>query len=259
MHLIYFTIGHTPFYVELLEFCLLTIHAKTDMTQFQIMVMCDESYMHLIEPLKSAKLIHHIMKTAPNQSPPQVSMRKVEIFDFELIDSFEKILYLDSDLICINDISQALTHVTKEDKLYVCNESTNIIEHTLPFFGFCDYSQEELKLFQENNVYVFNCGQFAFCNSPHMREHFANVRENIRTNTKTFFYEQSFMNEYFNRKLATDNSLGKFFSIVTRKQPITTNTCAIHFANVGMPARMKLDIMRETWCETNAPTSRKTA
>lgn len=247
MNLIYLTVGHNPFYVELLEFCLLTIHAKTDMSQTRIMVMCDESFKHHIDHLLASKLIHHIMITHHNGSPEATSMRKVEIFDFENIGTFDKVLYLDSDLICTKDLGNVFAHITKTDKLYVVNESTNIAEHNLPFFGLGDYTTEDTQKFKDNDIHVFSCGHFAFRNTPEMKAHFAQVRTKIRDNTRPFFYEQSFMNDHFNRSMATDNSIGKYICIATRRQPIDQDTCVIHFANVGIPAADKLDLMKRTY------------
>lgn len=242
MNLVYFTIGHNPHYVELLELCLLSMMSSTNMEDTRIMVMCDRAFEKHVRDLQ---LAHYIMITEANASPEMVSMRKVDVFDFEHINEFDKVLYLDSDLVCLRDLKHIFECITEDDKLYVRHESTNAFEHTLPFFGFEDYTREQVMEFTRNNVHPFNCGHFGFKNTDTMRAHFARVREMIAVNTRPFFYEQSFMNRYFNIKAPPKYFPEELVAISTRGHAITQNTCIVHFANVGLSVHQKRSLMSD--------------
>ena len=56
-----------------------------------------------------------------------------------------------------------------------------------------------IDFFAKNNIYPFNCGLFAFINTADMKKHFSNILDVIKTHTGIYYYEQSFMNVYFNR------------------------------------------------------------
>ena len=67
-----------------------------------------------------------------------------------------------------------------------------------------DYEGDELVFLYENNVRVFNAGFFGFLNNEAMKQHFDNILEMVKNFKGEYYYEQSFMNKYFNLKNLTD-------------------------------------------------------
>ena len=239
MNLIYFTIGYNPGYVKLLEVCLASLRKKCDMSTIKLLVMCDLNYLPYVNNLG----FDYTIITPENNSPEQVSMRKVEIFHFDMINNFEKVIYLDSDIVITGDLNVIFDNITKDNILYTFNESDDFGEHNLIYFGRQDYTKHQILEFVRRNIKVFNCGQFGFLVTKIMQKHFSNVLDLIKENDREFFYEQSFMNYYFNSHYLTSPIFNSYTILPTRGDRLLPNTCIAHFANATIPFSSKFHAM----------------
>lgn len=234
MNLIYYVIGGRPEYKELLECSLQSVkkHTKCD-----IMVMCDASYVPYIKGLP----ITHIHVTPDNDNHIQASMRKTEIFKFKHIDLYDKILYLDCDIVVDGSLDHVFHTITNPNKLYAIPDR---FPFTSQYFACLDkpYTKEELTTFEKLNLKAFNAGQFGFCHSNQMREHFDRVCELKKTyDARYHFYEQSFMNYYFSRANAICYDLTCFVSLYA---PNNDRRLINHFCNASIPMHTKLKHMK---------------
>jgi lipopolysaccharide biosynthesis glycosyltransferase len=203
-------------------------------------VFCDIDYLQYVEYLQ----FDYIVVTEKNNTPVQASMRKVEIFDFDMIHHFEKVIYLDSDIVVLGDINIIFDQMNDPNTLYTFNESDDFNEHNLIYFGKRDYSAEQMNEFVRRNVKVFNCGQFGFLVSEQMRSHFTNIRNMIKSNKDEHFYEQSFMNYYFNTRFLTNPIFNTYTILPTRLDKVKPSTIIAHFANTNIPVMQKLAMMK---------------
>lgn len=243
--LIYYVIGCEKDYSKLLEYSLYTLQASGYCGD--IMVMCDEDYLPFIKHLP----ITHFHITKKNTTPMESSMKKIEIFDFEHIHKYDKVLFLDCDIVITNNTNYIFDIITRNDVLYVvrnCNTIKNYKEGNS--YGCTDdpYDEETLKMFAEKGIYGFNAGQFGFCVSDKMRHHFKEVYKALkRFNPVIHFYEQSFINNYFNRILAIDYSLEKFVCLngVSYNKPSVI--VLYHVCGANIPYLEKLAIMKRTY------------
>lgn len=234
MNLIYYVIGGKPEYKDLLE-C--SIEALRRHTKCDVMVMCDESYLPHISNLS----INHIHVTPHNPNHIHASMRKTEIFNFRYIDTYDKILYLDCDIIVDGPLDHVFHTITNPTKLYVVPDR---FPFTAEYFSCKDkpYSKEELTTFETNGLKAFNAGQFGFCNSNQMREHFQEVCKLKQTyDSRYHFYEQSFMNFHFAKANALCYDLSDFVSLYAPNQ---NKRIINHFCNASIPMQTKLRHMR---------------
>jgi len=130
-------------------------------------------------------------------------LKKLNIFDYEKISDYSKILFFDADILCIKDLNIIFDKELEPEKLYVC--VTEIHRSPLlltPTHGIMYLTDEDAEFIYDNpDIVPFNAGQFMFLNSSRMKEHFANVRWLKNVWPDTYFYEQSFMNYYFVLKL----------------------------------------------------------
>ena len=192
MNLVYFVVGADPEYSKLTKYCINTIRCYPENDKHDIIVMCDSDY---ASNFKGVPAKIHI--TPRNESAMQTSMRKTEIFNVPGIEKYDKILYLDSDIVISGALDDIFSLVNDPNKLYVKPEGV----HTDVWWSRADapYDAETLGRFKEHNIYSFNCGQFAFKNSPEMRQHFDNVVQEMKRvfDPRIHFYEQVFMNNYF--------------------------------------------------------------
>lgn len=246
-NLIFFTTGCDETYIQLTSFCIYTIGQHTDLTNIDILVMCDADYQSII-----CKELPHFVKfhiTPNNNSPHQTSMRKCEIFDYENIQLYSKVLYLDSDIVVTGDISRMFDKISNENVLYVKTETRdndchNHLEHSLQL-----HTESQVLEFSRRNQHGFSCGHFMFCNSAIMNHHFDQVLKLMRSHTGPYFYEQSFMNHYFNSEFITDETMLEhnidfFDSSKTSNNMQNPGATIAHFACASMPHMLKLNNMK---------------
>lgn len=251
--LIYFVVGGDDEYVQLLEYCINTIRCYPENDKFDILVMCDEKYVKNVQHLP----VTHIHITPNNQNKVYASMRKVEIFEFKDIDKYDKILFLDCDIVIIGSLVSIMNRIIDTEKLYaLCDE---ICDWNSVYFSRADkpYTSDDIQYFKQHNMKPFNAGQFAFCNSPKMKEHFQNIKYEIEKyyDANIHFYEQGFMNEYFSTRRAVcydfvdNNEFSKICSISCIQHILdkdyTQFRCINHFANFEFPYFQKLEFMKE--------------
>lgn len=241
MNLVYFTIGGDPKYSLLLSLAIQSIRKASVLRNTHIMVMCDEKYKHIVENIPG---VDDIMLVNDNKDHVQCSMRKVEIFHYPKIANYDKVLYLDCDLVVLDDLEEHVFPLFTDNKwLYVHAETPSYDHHNKQFWGFRNYTQQEIQRFRDHQCHVFNCGHFGFCVTDDMRTHFEEVLLMMKTWTKPFFYEQSFMNWYFNTHLLTKEVLQKYVYIpMYGKKP--EYTIIVHFANASVPFAQKLEKMK---------------
>lgn len=238
MNLVYLVVGADPHYSKLTEYCINTIRCYQE---HDIIVMCDAEYVH---NLKGIPARIHI--TPPNMTAMQTSMRKTEIFSVPGIEKYDKILYLDSDIVVSGALDAIFSVVNDPTKLYVKPDGGN---HTEVWWSRPDapYDAETLGRFKAHNICSFNCGQFAFKNSPEMRRHFDNVVQEMKRvfDPSIHFYEQVFMNNYFCFNEAIRYDMAPMCRVFTLNEAHDVTSAIVnHFANVNCHWTRKLAQMR---------------
>ncbi len=185
--LYYFTIGFDKTFGDCLRLAIETLRRYSSQT---VMVLIDEDMQ--VDGLPSDVIVY---KCAKSRTPEESSMRKLDVFDYPLVRTFDKVVFIDSDIVTHCDVDSIAMKITDPGKLYVYTEDFPN-GHTHLYFSLCNYTQEQLESLKD--VGVFNAGLFGFIPSEIMKQHFDNVRSLIRNHTGKFYYEQSFMNVHFN-------------------------------------------------------------
>ena len=201
MELIYYTIGFDVKYLDLLYLSILSLrkHNSTD-----VMIICDESLVsECSEKLKNFKNIN-IVPCSNSISAMDSSMKKLLIFNYD-ISKYFKVLFVDSDILVDIDLKTFFSKIN-DHKLYAGAEHLKINMHDTKYFSIGTYSKEDFDFYAKNNIYVFNCGLFAFITTIAMKEHFSNILEMIKNHSGIYYYEQSFMNVYFNQRNLVNTS-----------------------------------------------------
>lgn len=201
-NLIYFTVGFNPEYIELTYWCIYSLlYQGLSLENLDILIMCDQDYLKYVQEKLPSWV--KIMITDHNNCAMHASMRKIEIFNFVDIYQYDKILYLDSDIVTLKNIKVFFEKELDPNVLYVKSEN---VDHTSSFHSLesYKYTNEQMMFFKEHDIKPFSCGHFLFKNSIHMKQHFNNVIDLVKKYIGNFFYEQSFMNYYFNLNNLTD-------------------------------------------------------
>jgi lipopolysaccharide biosynthesis glycosyltransferase len=133
------------------------------------------------------------------------SMKKLRIFDYD-ISKYKKILFIDSDILVDIDLRRIFFSIV-DQKLYAFAEYKNLGFHSTKYHSLMNYTFKDYAFFKEHKIYPFNCGLFVFLNSDTMKEHFSNVLTMIDDYEGDYWYEQSFMNVYFNKLNLVDTDI----------------------------------------------------
>ena len=204
MNLVYFTVGFNPEYINLLYLAVKSLRKRNSV---DVMVICDESFVEKCsESLKEFSNIN-VVSCENSTDAPNSSMKKLQIFKYDL-SKYSKILFIDSDILIGRTLDYFFDGIT-ENKLYVGEDKKfpGLNPHLMKYHSLLTYTYDDLVFFSKNNIKVFNCGFFGFLNNSVMKEHFDNILEMVRTHNGEFYYEQSFMNVYFNLRNLADTKI----------------------------------------------------
>lgn len=199
-NLLYFSIFLSDEYVDLLEICLNSIVKNTSNINFDVLFITDESTKLKLQALSvlSNFTVDFMIEETP-RSIPGASMKKLEIFEYEKINQYNKILFLDVDSYCLKSLELLFNKNLIQEKLYVSfPESYKSPTLLSPAHSLMYISERDAEYLYDNpDIIPFNAGQFLMINSTRMQLHFKNVLWLSRAWPDVYYYEQSFMNQYF--------------------------------------------------------------
>lgn len=224
-NLLYFTVFLDDTYVEMLENLLKSIVANTSSINFDVLFITDEQTKSKIQSfsvISNFNVDYMLMQRVGNG--PRASIKKLNIYDYNKINQYEKILFLDVDSLCIKDLNTIFQKEISQEKLYVCSIPLNTSRHLLTVaHGIMHLTKEDAAfIFDNPQKIAFNAGQFLFVNSRRMKMHFQNVIWLQNSWPAQYFYEQSVMNYYFVLKNLTEpmiDASGEYLVAVTYTLP----------------------------------------
>jgi hypothetical protein len=101
----------------------------------------------------------------------EASCAKTRIFSYEFIDNYDKILYLDTDVLITRELNTLLGTDISDNKIYGLEEG--FIGHAYWGGDFFDFSKFD------KNMPAFSAGVLYFKNSPSMKDLFIRIRTHI--------------------------------------------------------------------------------
>jgi hypothetical protein len=239
--LVYFAIGYNENYISLLD---ISIKSLIMYSSVDILVICDASFLPICKEILPERVLY--MTVSDSLTKEAAAMQKLNIFDYENINSYDRVLFLDSDIIVHTSLDPFFNRVSRPGVLYVYTEREAQYEHKNLCFSLLNYKLEDFIMFKIHKVMVFNTGCFLFIRCPAMKFHFDEVRKMTKTHKGPFFYEQSFMNVYFNKLNATDRSVLTKSNYIMGSLPYKDyKGCIAHFSSITGDANNKLESMKE--------------
>jgi lipopolysaccharide biosynthesis glycosyltransferase len=201
--LAYYTVGFSPKYLNAM---LLSIKSLRYFNKsIDIWIVCDEEF---VMTLKSKLDGVSIFPVKNSKSSVEASMNKLTIFQHsDHIFLYDNVIYIDSDILIGIDLISLLDMKISDDKLIAYAEHKDISAHHSLLYSLQNYDSDTINYFKENNIYVISAGLFAFKPTKTMQSHFSNILSMIENYRGEFFYEQSFMNVYFNTRNLVDYSV----------------------------------------------------
>lgn len=197
-NLIYFSAFGDPGYIDLAR-PLIRGLKNQPYKNFDLLFITDKKTKKSLEKLKelSEFNVHYLIK-GKIEDAVEASMQKLKIYEFEKIDEYKKILFLDLDILVVGDLSKIFEERMNPNILYSATHRFSQNIHRTSYHTIQQYTDTHLEMLAKLNIFSFNAGQFLFLNTPTMKNHFKNVSEFIKKWKGKYFFEQSFMNTYFN-------------------------------------------------------------
>lgn len=215
-NLIYYSVYFDGGYVELMNNSLMSIikHSSVD---FDVLIITDSPTQKLIKKQPFTKFIQpKYLITSTPEDGVAASKNKTLIYDFEDVDQYDKILFLDCDIVAVGDVACVFDVCTHHDQLYTARGSNmSFAHHRTIHHGFDVVRQSFINEMMDARQYPFNAGQFMFRNSPSMRKHFSNLNWFMSVWPGDYFFEQAFMCYYFCKAKMTNDALNSKLALIS--------------------------------------------
>lgn len=206
-NLVYYSIGFEDDYSEMLKISLESLdYSNTNL--IDVLIITDEVfYQKNLKNINRSNLYFLFFEKPINKY--DTAFNRLKIFFYERIFEYDNLFYLDVDTIVNTDLNKFFNQCNSNEKFYGVVEDYNIENHRRIQFGFGNYSQEEIDFFKKNNIFTMNTGTFMIKSSEIMKSHFQNILNFIKNYTGEFFWDQTFINFYFNKKNLTNTEVIK--------------------------------------------------
>jgi hypothetical protein len=258
-NLVYFTLNHSLEYIDLFFYCISSLVNKNDPASFDLLVICPSAFEKIINELiydrgidlKGFNLLFHTVPEA--KDGVEASMNKLKIYQWQHISYYGRVLFLDVDILAKEPVGELFDLQLNPDKFYsaIHNVSANL--HHTKFHKLVDYDLGKMNEFSDKGIYAFNAGQYLFVNSLRMMHHMYNVDWLTLVWPGEYFFEQSFLNHYFNWFSISDVHLldpyVKFVAVhlwdkgdFTHEKKL--NYSIVHFAGHACDAHKKIQYIR---------------
>jgi alpha-N-acetylglucosamine transferase len=243
--LAYYTIGYQSKYIDILQLSIQSLRLHNP--YIDIRILCDEQFTKQVSEIFPYAEIY----SRPDSSNPETaSMQKLSIFH-EDISKYDTVIFIDSDILIGIPLLPLLAKIDNDNQLYVYAEKEDQSAHKLLYWSLCSYNNETLDFFAANNIRVFNAGLFAFKPSNTMKTHFTNVETMIHNHSGSYFYEQSFMNVYFNKNNLTNCSIWNNDNYIMFAKNDSNPQTILHFSGSPGEGKYKLERMMSYIEHTN--------
>jgi len=175
--LVYVCVFHNRGYMELFRYLLKSLRTFSgldDMTDLLIFTSSD--FENMVHDLSTEFNIPIMIKLFNFKTMHEAACARTHIFEYERINEYTKILYLDTDIIVQGNLMTLFDSLI-EDKLYVKAEFDLYgAGHGGYFFDFTKYKKTQPS---------FNSGTLLFRNSPAIRSIFHDIQTHIKTLKQT--------------------------------------------------------------------------
>jgi hypothetical protein len=243
-NLIYFSVFFDKGYLQLLKYFLISLKLYSKLESIDLLILTSEDFRIEINEIAKELQLKIFIKTFNFNNMFEASAARLHIFEYENIDHYNKILYLDTDIIIQGNIMKIFECLI-EDKLYAVKE--NNINTSFNGAFFFDFNKFDL------NTPAFNAGVLLFKNSANIRRVFCDINKHIQNfknvdSIQPPCLEQPFVVYHFIKNNLYDiESLSNYIYLASDTSPPIKNTSIIvsHFLWPIGNYKHKLSRMKE--------------
>jgi hypothetical protein len=212
-------------YVELAYLLLNSIYKYGDLEQStDILIYTSTEFMNQMRPnIKGAPIFK---MNDSIQTVVAASAARLDIFDFPEITKYEKILYLDTDVLVIRPLKPVFDLAT-EDRLYALEEGSLDSEVPYDYWGKDLFAPGEVAAMKDKTG--FSAGVLLFKNTETIRDLFQRIKAHIASTPGVGFFEQAHMVYNAIKSGLKDNQAMKPYVAINETSAKTTKTI-LHFA-----------------------------
>jgi tetratricopeptide (TPR) repeat protein len=245
-NLLYMCVFNNKDYVELLKILLTTLKLFSNLDGIDVLVLTSANLVPMINDISELIEVPIFTKICEYTDLHECICARFTVFNYQYIGQYEKIVYIDTDIIVQNDVSKIFA-TNIEDKIYALPEGT--IEHEYHGGWFFDFETID------KNTVGMNSGILYFKNSEQSRTIFKDINEHTKklrdANEKLpTTVDQPFLNYHTIKGGNQDTNLMTQFALIycidpppPPSAPTTVSLC--HFVWPIGNANHKKDRMRK--------------
>jgi lipopolysaccharide biosynthesis glycosyltransferase len=244
--LVYICVFHNRNYLKLLELLLASMKLFSRIDTFDVLVMTSPDFEKEVQQISDLVQIPLKIHLCDFKTFLESASARLYIHEYPEIDSYDKILYIDTDIVIQNDLT-ALLSESLEEKVYALPEGT--IEHEYHGGWYFDFK------ILDKNLPGLNSGILLFPNTPTIRKLFQECSAHIKQEQQSgkpmpACLDQPFLNYHFVKGNHYDVRLMTKYALIyceypppPPSQPTTIALC--HFVWPVGNAPHKLNRMRK--------------
>lgn len=246
-NLVYYSIGGKLEFLDTLKLSLTTLFTKGG-DNFDVLFICPQTWVDSINEIVSPynRTVHFLIVPEENDGI-KITLNRIKIYDFESINTYKHILYLDADIIINGNIDPIFESTILKKLNTACNRNITTGNHRGVFHSlrYLPADDENLPNLELNRP--FNSGQFSFKNSVQMKMHFDNVKWLSEVWPGEYFTDQAFMCTYFCFFGLTTPTLQQYVDLhhITLDAEFEDNKLITHFIGNCQNATSKTHAMKQ--------------
>lgn len=221
-------------YIPMIRVWLKSLLAYSDPRDFDLLFITNDLNEKEILAIKDLyKFSHTLMKVPNDYDLASALFRKFDIIDYSPMAKYDKVLFLDCDIIIQKNIATIfdLQPILEKGILYASKEENS--SHENIFWSLGNYKPAQLDFFRRENIKCFNSGTFMFKPCAKMTGYFKKLRKFARKYENKHFYDQSFLNYFFNaRKAANTTLMEGRVKIFAEVEKCYKNEVILHYAGI---------------------------
>lgn len=237
--LIFITVFNNINYVRMLSLLVKTLYIYGNIDEdTHILIYTSTQFKYFIENSQFySKKIHLFINDNYNTIDSACKAR-LDLFDYELIDEYEKILYLDTDILVQKNIN-FIFDLIEENKIYAFGEG-DISNDKDDFFGGKSLFINEINNYKDKSA--FNSGVMLFNNCFEIKNLFKIIKNHMLKNKSAKFNDQPYFVYNAKKYNLINNTILNNYVELTNQMP-KTNKAILHISGGPGIYKNKLNIM----------------